>query len=172
MIPRRFRIRVLNQLAQTAGAPSSPASPASPSSPTAAATPIENINIRAIPLFKADLFSVFPRTINDLNLFVNKLNRYMLMLEEKKVGFSEVYTNPSVSGSGFTNSLKNLLNLSKWLYKQMIVDRAPYTTNDLKKIYSDMISSLQQYSFPEPTMGNTQNDLISTAKEALAHIGP
>jgi hypothetical protein len=96
----------------------------------------------------------------------------MLQLEDKKVGFTEVYTNPSVSGSGFTNSLKNLLNLSKWLYKQMIVDRAPYTVNDLRKIYSDMIVSLQQYSFPEPTMANTQNDLIITAKQALANIGP
>lgn len=183
MIPRKFRIRILRR-AQAAGtgpgtgsasattSPASPASPASPTSPTAAAIPIANIDVRSIPLFKTNLFSVFPRTINDLNLFINKVNRYMLMLGDKKVGFSEVYTNPSVSGSNFVNSLKNLLNLSKWLYKQMIVDRAPYTTNDLKKIYSDMIASLNQYSFPEPTMTNTQNDLVLTAKRALANIGP
>lgn len=178
MIPRKFRIIALQRLAQTAGtaasptSPSSPNSPAAPTSPTAAATPIQNIDIRAIPLFKVNLFSAIPRTINDLNLIVNKINRYMLMLEEKKVGFSEVYTNPSVSGSNFTNSLKNLLNLSKWLYKTMIVDRVPYTINDLKKIYTDMITTLSHYSFPEPQMANTQNDLTTAAKSALVKLGP
>jgi hypothetical protein len=175
VIPRRFRIRILKRFAQgtSAGVPTSPASPDSPDSPTspaspqapsAAAKPIQNINLRAIPLFKTNLFANFPSVIDQLNLLVNKINRYMLTLGQKNVGFDEVYTNPSVSGSNFDNSLKKLLNLSKWIYSLVIVDRPPYSYNDLHKIFNDMISSLNQYSFPEPTMANTQNDLILTVK--------
>lgn len=180
-------MRVLKRFAQPAGgatsgaatdpaggqaSPASPNSPASPTAPSAAAKPIQNINLRAIPQFKSNLFSNSPTSINSLENIVNKINRYMLQLGEKNVGFDEVFTNPSVSGSNFDNSLKNLLNLSKWLYSLMIVDRAPYSKQDLRKIFSDMISSLNGYSFPEPSMANTQNDLVLASKQALQRIGP
>lgn len=175
MIPMIYRKRILRfAQALSAGTPTpgSPQAPGSPPSPAPAATPIAIINVRTLPNFKSNLFSVAPKTIDDLNIIVNKINKYMLMLGDKRVGFTEVYTNPSSSGSNFSNSLKNLLNFSKWLYRIMVVDRAPYTVNDLKKIYSDMEASLNGYTFPEPTMSNTKNDLVLSARQAKANLGP
>jgi len=173
VIPRHRRLHIFKRLAQavSAGTPASPSSPGSPPSPAPAATPIAAINIRTLPNFKSQLFSVAPRTIDDMNIIVNKINKYMLMLGDKRVGFTEVYTNPSSSGSNFSNSLKNLLNFSKWLYRTVVVDRAPYTVNDLKKVYDDMEAALNGYSFPEPTMNNTKNDLVSSARQAKANLG-
>lgn len=154
------RIDILKALAQSTTTPVVPAN-----------TPPPTIDIRAIPKFNSNLFATYPIIINDLNLLVNKLSMYMNKLNNK-VNFSIVYTSPSITGSEYTNSLKNLLNLSKWLYNQILtVNRPPYTMPELTKIFADIINTVSQYSFPEPSMANAQNDLTTIARVASAKLG-
>jgi len=183
------RIRLL-KLAQTVGAPATPANAGAPQSapgtPTTttstdpatitqsqpAATPAQaTVDLRAVPGFRPDLFRLRPDLINDMNSIINIVNGYLLKLSNNKVSFSMTWTNPSVEGSEFVNSLKNLFNIAKWLYS-VVKSQTPYYTMDgLRKLASDLVASTNSYSFPEPTAANAKSDIITAANTMLSKLG-
>lgn len=149
-----------------------------PVSPTAAPTtavtlPPTNIDIRTVPNFRPELFSAKPDIINDLNHIVNIINKNLVTLSvpQGSISFSLVWTNPSVSGSGATNSVKNLLNLAKWIYNVIKSRAQPYSLDGLKAIGTGLITTVKSYSFPEPSASSVQAELVTAGQLLLAKLG-
>ena len=170
-------LRRLAQVSSSSTAATSPPSPSSPSSPTPATTPPApvvqptSVNIRTLPGFNVNLFNVRPVMINVFNHIANKLNSYLITLSAGKVTFSIVFTNPSVSGSEYTNSMKNMLNLSKWLNGILTAQRASYTIDDLAKIFNDLKTTVNGYTFPESNMAQAKSELVNIAQDGLSQLG-
>src|SRR5271165_2375988 len=184
------RIRILKSLAQTVGAPATPANAGAPATAPGTtttttstdpatitqsqpgATPAQaTVDIRAVPGFRPELFKLRPDLINDMNQIVNIVNGYLLKLSNNVVSFSMTWTSPSIEGSNYVNSLKNLFNIAKWLYS-VVKSQTPYYTMDgLRKIAADLITSTNSYSFPEPTAMNAKSDIVNVAKTMLSKLG-
>jgi hypothetical protein len=81
-----------------------------------------------------------------------------------------VWKNPSISGSEYTNSVKNLVNIAKRLYDVMKFNGQPYTIDGLKKIATDLIQTVRGYSFPEPAAASLPNELITIAQMMLTKL--
>jgi hypothetical protein len=156
------RLDILKKLAQV--------QPATPSTSTTTPPPTITINIRTLPKFNTNLFSVRPDIIGNLNAVANKLNQYIMILSNNKVNFNEVWTNPSITGSEYANSLKNLLNLAKWLYGIITVNRPAYSLQDLRKIFNDLMNTVKSYSFPETNAAKAQSELVVLAITALSKL--
>lgn len=162
------RLKVWRKLAQTAADPA-------PTDTTATPAPsftIPVLTVFQIPTFKAALFSAYPPFIGDLNTLINTFNKYLMNLSGGKISFDMLHTNPSTSGSAFTNGLKNLYNVSKWFYQILSANKPqPYSTDDLRKIITDLSSSINKYDFPEPKAAPLKNDIVSTCQSILNKLG-
>lgn len=126
------------------------------------------INIRAIPGFRAQLFSAKPDTINDIQIIVNIINKYLFTLSQGKISFDAVWNAPSITGSEFVNSVKNLLNLAKWIYNIVKSQAEPYSIEGLKQIGNGLIKTIGSYSFPEPNASSIKNELHIAAMTLLS----
>lgn len=164
---RNQRIKLLKKISQTP-----PAAPTQPAA-TTTATPVNKpqISIRSLPNFNERLFQIRPDIINDLNTIINIINTYLLTLTQDKVGFDMVWNNPSITGSEFTNGVKNLLNLAKWLYSVVRSNANAYNLSGLKQIATGLIATVQGYSFPEPEARDVQNKLVTAGQAILAKLG-
>lgn len=165
----RQRIRALRIIAQTiptnTPADTTTAPPATTTPPTLA-----TISVRSLPKFNTNLFSQRPDVINDLNTIANNLNKYMQLASNNKVNFNIVYTNPSIGPSEFSNSLKHLTDLAKWLYSAMTVTRAPYTLPELRKIGTDLIAMVNSSTFPESNIATAKGELVTLATVLMNKI--
>lgn len=163
-------LKIFAQVAPTAGTSGTPSAATSTTPTPTSITSVPKIDIHQLPRFNPNLFSLKPDIINDLNNIANKINQYMFSLSLGKVNFNIVYTNPSISGSEYTNSLKHLTTLAKWLYSVMILQASPYSLQGLHKIGTDLVSTVRSMSFPEPSATNLPTDLITLAQTMLAKI--
>lgn len=138
---------------------------------TVPTTPIARIDINSVPNFNAVLFSKKPEIVGDLNNIINIMNKYLVTLTNNKVTFNMVWTNPSITGSDFTNSVKNLLNLSKWMYNVIRSRSEPYSIDGLRAIGTGLINTVKSYSFPEPQASNVQGELMAAGQNILNRLG-
>lgn len=182
---RSRRIRILKTLAQanpSAGAPASApgtttTAPATTTTPTTTTTntttPVAvNIDLQAIPGYRAELFSQRPDLIVDMSKVVNVVNSYLQQLSQNKVNFKHTWLNPSISPSEYTNSLKNLYSLAKWLFSVLTTNQTKYYTVDgLKQIANGLMSTVRAYSFPEPIGTQAQSQLVAMGQSMLAKLG-
>lgn len=157
---KKHRLNIL-KLSQT--------TPATPT--TAVIAPVVIIDIRAVPNFNSNLFSISPTIINDINNVVNIINKHMSNLSNGKITFNMVWQNPSITGSEFSNSVKNLLNIAKWLYNVIKSRSLPYSLDALKALANGLITTVKSYSFPEPTASTIQSELMTAGQNMLAKLG-
>lgn len=162
---KRNRLEILRKIAQT--------TPTIPSSTTTTPTPVvvQNVSLRALPNFKVNLFSARPDIVNDIDHIVNIINKHLTELSGGKVTFNIVWNNPSITGSEFSNSTKNLVNLSKWIYNVVKANSAPYSLDALKQIGHSLIDTVKSYSFPEPNASGIQNELVVAGQVILNKLG-
>lgn len=139
--------------------------------PTTTVATIIPVDIRAVPNFNSNLFSINPSIINDINNIVNIINKHMSNLSGGKVIFSMVWQNPSITGSEFSNSVKNLLNIAKWLYNVIKSRSQAYSLDALKALANGLITTVKSYSFPEPSASNIQSELMTAGQNMLAKLG-
>lgn len=130
----------------------------------------EHIDIRSIPNFRPQLFQQKPDIIENLNIIINIINKYLVLLSNGKVNFDIVWKNPSVTGSEFVNSIKNLLNLAKWIYDVIRSQNNFYTLSGLKQIAIGLIDTVKTHSFPEPQAATVQNELESAGQIMLSKL--
>jgi hypothetical protein len=154
------RIKLLQRFAQTP-----PPAPGT-TTPTTAAP---QIDIRQLPGFKPQLFAARPDLINDLGKLVNVLNTNLWKLSNGTVSFNFVYQNPTLNGDAFSNTLKNIVVVSKWLYSTLVAsNQQPYTTDGLKGLGISIINMVKSQSFPE--MPSLQSEIETIARAFLAKI--
>jgi hypothetical protein len=149
--------------------------PATPATPTTVPTAVPaKIDIRSIPNFKSTLFQVRPDIISDIENIVNIINKYLVMLSTPpgSITFNMVWTNPSISGSQSANSVKNLLNLAKWIYTVIKAQSVPYTIDGLRAIGTGLITTVKSYSFPEPNASTIQSELMIAGQAIINKLGP
>ena len=127
------------------------------------------IDIKQVPGFRANLFSARPDLLNDINKIANILNTNMSKLSGGKVNFSMVYLNPSLAGDTFSNSVKNMYIISKWLYSVVSTQTTQYSPDALRAIGMGLVKMAQTYSFPEAS--NVQTDLINAGRSMIAKLG-
>lgn len=145
--------------------------------PVPTATPVPTtapkIDLRSAPNFKADLFSAKPDIIDDdLSGIVNIINKYLFLLSAGKIAFDMVWRNPSITGSEYTNSSKNLFNLAKWIYNVVKAQASgPYSLEGLKQIANSLITTVNGYSFPEPEAKNVKSELVTAGTKLLNKLG-
>ena len=163
---KKQRIQILKE---SQNAPAAPVQPATTTTPTVTQT---TINLRQLPNFNANLFANRPDLINDINNIVNIINKYLLTLSGNKINFNMVWSSPSVTGSEFTNSVKNLLNLAKWIYNVVKSRARAYSIEGLRAIGNGLLATVRSYSFPEPESATVQNELITAGQNILAKLGP
>ena len=132
--------------------------------------PAQKLEIRSFPGFRPQLFSARPDIIQDIDHIVNIVQRFIISLSGGRVDFTIVWKNPSISGSEYSNSIKNLVNIAKWLYSVMIFNGQAYSIDGLKKIATDLIGIVRGSSFPEPAAASLPNDLISVAQNILTKL--
>jgi hypothetical protein len=137
--------------------------------PTAVPQTAPAITIQSLPGFNTSLFAVKPAIINNLNTIVNFLNTNIFKLSGGKVNFNLVFTNASVSGSEFTNSLKQLINLSKWIYSVLIYRGPAYTLGGLKQFANELITRARSVSFPDAP--DVVQELATMAQGILTQLG-
>jgi hypothetical protein len=167
-IGRKHRLKYLKRLAQAQAAPST-GTPPTTSPPIN--KPATTINIRALPKFNSNLFAQMPDIIGSFDAIVNIINKYIITLSNSEINFNIVYTNPSISGDEYSGSLKNLLNIAKWLYNDVFtVNRKLYSMQDLTNILNDLISTTKSYSFPEATASAVSSDIVNLAMVALTKL--
>lgn len=77
---------------------------------------------------------------------------------------------PGVSGDQYSNSLKNLVDIAKWLYSLIIINRAPYSIQDLIKIFSDLSYKINALSFPEANLSSVKPTIISDTISAISKL--
>lgn len=167
---KKERINLLKKLSQQSEDGTDSDAVATPE--TAPTTPVQQtIDIRAIPNFKDQLFALRPDIINDLNGIVNIINQNLITLSGNKISFNIVWNNPSISGSEFSNSVKNLLNLAKWIYNVIRSNAQPYSIEGLKQIGLGLIKTVREYSFPEPQAASLQNKLTTAGQLMITKLG-
>ena len=130
------------------------------------------IDARALPNVKAYLFD--GNSWASFNSIINIINASLLKLSKNKLTVqSVVINNPNVGGSDYLGTLKNLVNLSQWLYKTITIDRKniPYAPADIQKIISDLITTLSSQSFPEPGNDQIKSNIIDAANNWKAKLG-
>lgn len=129
------------------------------------------IDIRTIPNFNINLFAIKPEVVGDINNIANIINKNLSVLSQGKVTFPMVWTNPSITGTEFTNSVKNLLNLAKWLYNVMKSRAQAYSLDGLRAIATGLMDTVKTYSFPEDNASTVQSDLMQAGTTMLAKLG-
>ena len=166
---KKQRLHILKQAQTATTTTTNPAAPA-----TVPAVPPATIDIRTIPNFNVNLFNARPEIINDINEIVNIINKYLSMLStpQGSITFNMVWSNPSISGSQSSNSVKNLLNLAKWIYNVVRARVQAYSLDGLRAIGNGLITTVKSYSFPESNASTVQNDLINAGQKMLAKLGP
>lgn len=122
----------------------------------------QTIDIKTFPGVKIYLFD--PLDWNYINVICNQLNNGIISLSEKKLDLRKtVITQPNVGESQYSNSLKNLVKISKWFFKVLILNRSDkkYSNEEILTITEDMINSLNTMSFPEVEGTNIKSELVS-----------
>jgi hypothetical protein len=165
---RKQRIQIL----KNAQAPVAPVGPSGPSTATVSVVPPKRIDIRAVPGFNPNLFSAKSDIINDINNIANIINTNLSALSTGAITFETVWTNPSVSGSQSSGSVKNLLNLAKWIYNVIKSRAQAYSLDGLRAIATGLINTIRTYSFPEDSAASVQGDLVNAAQTILTKLGP
>lgn len=139
--------------------------------PTVPIGPAQTISISQIPTFKVNLFSNKPEFSQDLQAVINLLNKYLHMLSGGKLDFSATWKMPSIGPSQFTNSLKNIYSLSKWIYSVCTVDEPAYSISSLKKITKDLNDIVAKMDFPDPKASTFKSEIISLSQLLLNKLG-
>lgn len=124
------------------------------------------ITLSSIPAYKANLFRVRPIFTEDLKEIINLFNKYMFILTNGKLDFTNTWKAPSVSPSQFTGGVKNIYSLSKWLYDIVTANRKEYSIEDLRKIIGDLQSQISGMSFPEIKAVNFKSEVINACQAA------
>jgi hypothetical protein len=167
------RINRLKVFAQAA-----PATPATPA-PTTNTTPTTNtpvistnqaINIRTLPKFNTNLFATRPDIIASFSSLINLINGYMLTLSSNNITFNIVWQQPSTTGEQYSNSLKNLVNLSKTLYGIITAGRPAYSVQELVKIFSNISNTVNALSFPEANMAQVKPRIVEQTIFAISKL--
>lgn len=156
------RIRFWRKLAQDAAT-------TTPSPAPVGTAPV--ISVSQIPTFKANLFSVKPEFIQDLQSVINILNKYLYILSGGKVDFSATWKTPSMGPSQFTAGLKNVYGLSKWMYSVLSSNEEPYSIDGLKKITKDLNDTTARMDFPEPKASTFKSEIISASQLLSNKLG-
>jgi hypothetical protein len=130
------------------------------------------ISLSQIPSFQASLFSVKPEFATDLLTIVNLINKHLFAMSGGKVSFSNTWISPSVGPSEYSNTVKNLYSLSKWIYGVISVIAPPYSLDGLKRIANDLIKSVNAFTFPEPTAAPIKSEIVNTCQNLLGKLGP
>jgi hypothetical protein len=159
------RMRYWKRLAQTA-APAAGATPTPTTTPTAA-----HINMTQVPTFKPDLFRAYPPFIQFLEKIINLINKHLVALSNGAVNFTLTWTAPSTGASRFSNSLKNLFALSKWLYGAISINGAPYDKAGLIKIANDLVKTVNGYDLPEIEATNVKSDIVAATQIIINEMG-
>lgn len=140
------RIKWLKVAQQTATTTATPTTP-----PTILSPP--NISIISLPGFKSNLFQVKPEIIQHLEKIINILNKYIYTLSKKSITFNQAWTNPSVSGSEYSNDLKHLVDISKWIYITITSNTVKqYDEAGLVQFIKDLRDNISQRSFQYTTV--------------------
>lgn len=176
---QRIRILKLAQADPSAGAPASAPGTTTTTAPATSTTtattptiPAITVDIRSMPNFRSQLFSARPDLIIDMNNIVGIVNKYMQLLSGNKVNFSMMWKDPSVNGTQFDNSLKNLYALGKWLYVTLTITiPTTYTMDGLKQVANGIITTTRGYSFPDPAATHAQSEIITAAQNMLTKLG-
>jgi hypothetical protein len=134
--------------------------------------PPAHIDIRSMPGFNTNLFNAKPAAIEDVNNIVNIINKYLTLLSvpQGSITFATTYTNPSISGSEGTNSVKNLLNLGKWMYNVIRARTQAYSLDGIREIGTGLIKTVDAYSFPEPAASTIKSELVVAAQSLIAKV--
>lgn len=149
MMKRIDRINFFKKIAQNVP----PAQPATTTPPTttAPATPAPIITIQSLPKYRPNLLTNVQRILPNLNEIVAKINQTMWRLSNGTVSFNIVHTAPSITGSEYSNSLKNLVSLSKSIYDGMLTptNLPPFTAATLVAKLKSITTDLATRSYPE-----------------------
>jgi hypothetical protein len=127
-----------------------------------------------MPGFNASLFAAKPAMITDLSTIVNKINGYMSSLTGGNILFSAAWLAPSTSASQYTDSVKYLLTISRWLYHTMTLSTPPsqpYNITGLNKLASDFVRTVNSYPFSDQAGVKIKTDLLSLGTIMLGKIG-
>jgi hypothetical protein len=133
----------------------------------------QNIDIKSFPGVKIYLFE--PLDWNYINVICNQLNNNIIDLSQKQLDLRKVViTQPGIGESQYSNSLKNIIKLSKWFFKVLTLDRTnqKYSENEILNIIDNLISTLNTMSFPESTSSDIKSELVSQANIWRAKIKP
>lgn len=111
------------------------------------------ISIMSLPGFKAALFQSKPQMIQHLEKLINMLNAHLYSLSAGKITFIQTWTNPSVSGSEYSNDLKHLVDLSKWIYTTVTTNSVrEYTQEGLIQFINNLKNNINQRSFVDTSI--------------------
>lgn len=159
------RIKLLRTMAQTAPASGTTGTGTNTAQPVA----VQTIDVRSVPNFRPTLFSARPDLIDDINKIINVLNTNMSKLTSGKINFNLVWNDPSISGDAFSNSVKNMVIISKWIYNVIRAQTAAYSIDGLRAFAINLVKTVQSYSFPEASQ--VQTELINMGHSILAKLG-
>jgi len=166
---QRLRILKLSQSPAPAGAAATAVTPAVQA--TVPPNAPQRIDIRTVPGFNTNLFAVSPSVITNIEDIANIINKNLSILSNGKITFAFAWTNPSVTGSEFVNSVKNLMNLAKWIYNVVRSRAQAYSMEGLRAIATGLITTVSSYDFPEDNAATVKSDLVAAANVMLAKLG-
>jgi hypothetical protein len=164
------RINRLKIFAQNAPVAPAPTTNTTPTTNTPVISTNQTINIRSLPKFNTNLFGTRSDIIASFSDIINLINGYMLTLSSNNITFNIVWMQPSTTGEQYSNSLKNLVNISKWLYAAITAGRPAYSVQDLVKIFTDLTNSVNTLSFPETNMVQVKSNIVSQCISAISKL--
>jgi hypothetical protein len=160
------RIKLLKTIAQYVP-------PATTTTPTTVPSTTYNAptyNIMSIPGFKANLFRVRPDIINNINQIANFINQNLVKLSSGQISIINTYLTPAMNPSQFSNDLKHLFALAKWVYYVIVSNKTPYyTIQGLVSFANDLIENVQSKSFVNTSI---HDRLVILAQTMLATLKP
>jgi hypothetical protein len=152
------RIKFWKKLAQTTAVPT-------------VNTQAPTISLSQIPNYRVNLFSKKPEFAQDIEKVINLFNKYLFILTDGKLDFSNTWKAPSISGSQFTNSTKNIYSLSKWIYDVVSSNENPYSIDGMKKIISDLKDRVSNIDVPEPKASTFKSEVINICQVISNKLG-
>lgn len=194
MIPQKFRLKILNKLAQTVpGSPASPASPASPTSPNSPTTPTQPSSTANTPLPTPPPFNPISGpwawltnaynapSVGELAAILDKINGALYFASDGKYSLQKNQNNLNgLDSSGGSPDTKNLILMSQLLLRTFLNNGQPFKPTAvqidnwvIQNKNSQPLSQLAQLNISGPAaqylrLGSSFREFISKHLDLLA----
>lgn len=170
------RMQIWKKMQKRGQATDAPPSAADPTAPSATATSpsvvgnAPSVSLSSIPTFRTNLFSLKADSMQDIQSIINLLNTYLFKLSGGKLTFTATWLFPTIGPDAFTNSLKNVYSLAKWIYTVVSINEAPYSIDALKKIATDLKDTANLMDFPDPSATNFKAEIATISQTMLGKL--